>query len=153
MKYIFVLVLLIATSTGLQAQKTKKHSGKKTKPVETVRTPAITSEKAEIHFDSAEHNFGYVIEGNEAVYTFTFYNIGKEPLVLTGAQPTCSCTVSDYTREPVMPGKAGTIVVKYTTRGRIGGFTKSITVTSNAVTNPVNLIIKGTVIAAPQEVH
>ncbi len=153
MKPFSLLFLLLSLCVSLQAQKTHKHNGKKKNAPAEVQTPAITSEKAEIHFDTTEHNFGYVIEGSEAVYTFVFYNVGKEPLVLTGAQPGCSCTVSDYTHEPVMPGKKGTIVVKYSTKGRIGGFTKSITVTSNAVTNPVNLMIRGTVMAAPQEVH
>ena len=44
-----------------------------------------------------------------------------------------------------MPGQQGTIDVKYNTNN-VGGFTKSITVTSNAVNNPrVQLKIKGNV--------
>jgi hypothetical protein len=161
MKNLTFTILILSIVFGLQAQTTPKKKPakssakkevKKTAPA-GVSAPAITSEKAEISFAETSHNFNEVVEGPEAIYVFKFYNIGKEPLTLTGAQPSCSCTVSDFTKEPVMPGKSGTITVKYGTKGRFGSFTKSVTVTSNAVTNPVTLIITGSVIPAPQEAH
>jgi hypothetical protein len=164
MKNLSLSFLILLLAFGLQSQtpatkkKSEKASSKKEKKdakstSKTPAAPAVTSEKAEISFVDKEHNFNEVIEGPEAIYVFKFYNTGKEPLTLTGAQPGCSCTVSDYTKEPIMPGKSGSITVKYGTKGRIGAFTKTVTVTSNAVSNPVTLTITGTVVPAPQEVH
>ncbi len=141
--------ILVFTSN---AQKTKTKG--RTSPSKTPITPAVMYEKAEIKFDSLTHNFQEVIEGQDAIFVFVFYNIGKEPLTILDARPGCSCTVSDYTKEPVMPGKSGSVQVKYGTRGRMGVFTKVVTVTSNASISPIiTLTINGNVIAAPQEVH
>lgn len=141
--------ILVFTSNA-QKSKTKGRTSSSKAPI----TPAVIYEKAEIKFDSLTHHFNEVIEGQDAVFVFVFYNIGKEPLTLLDARPGCSCTVSDFTKEPVMPGKSGSVQVKYGTKGRMGAFTKVVTVTSNASISPiVTLTIDGNVIAAPQEVH
>jgi len=56
----------------------------------------------------------------------------------------CGCTVPDWPKDPILPGKTGVIKVTYNT-AIIGVFNKSITVYSNAANNPVGLIIKGNV--------
>ena len=48
-----------------------------------------------------------------------------------------------------MPGKSAKVTAIYNTQGRPGPFTKSITVTSNAKTPSVVLMINGTVEKAP----
>ena len=57
----------------------------------------------------------------------------------------CGCTVPSWTNQPVAPGAKGKIEVKYDTN-RVGPISKTITVTSNAKTNPVKgLRIRGNV--------
>lgn len=160
MKHLLLTLVVFFVAYQSNAQnaknKTSEEKVKTTSKKKEVKptTPAIIYDKAEIKFDSTSHDFKEVFEGVDAIYVFTFYNIGKEPLTISDARPGCSCTVSDFTHEPVMPGKSGTITVKYATHGRVGAFTKSITVTSNASISPVvTLIISGNVIAGPQEVH
>jgi hypothetical protein len=153
---LFLVASLVAFGTLAQNPKTKNSSKSKVAGVkpETAKTPAVTFEKAEIKFDTLAHDFKEVFEGKDAIYVFKFYNIGKEPLIVSGASPSCSCTIPDYTKEPVMPGKSGVITVKYPTSGRMGAFVKTVTVTSNSGSSSVQtLTISGTVIAAPQEVH
>ncbi len=98
-------------------------------------------------FKSDMHDFGTVSEGGAADYTFTFTNTGKEPIIIQRAQPSCGCTASDWTKEPVLPGKTGYVKASYGTQGRPGPFTKTITVLSNAGAKV--LTFKGEVEKAP----
>ena len=92
-----------------------------------------------------EHNYGDIQKGGNGECEFTFVNEGNEPLILSNVKASCGCTTPSYTQKPVMPGKTGTIKVHYNTNN-VGGFSKTVTVESNAVDNPrVVLKIKGTV--------
>ena len=97
-----------------------------------------------IKFDKMGHDYGTISQGGDGTCEFKFTNTGKTPLILSNVQASCGCTVPSWTREPVQPGKEGTIKVSYNTNG-IGTFNKSITVISNAKNNMVVLQIKGTV--------
>lgn len=100
---------------------------------------------AKIRFEEMEHQYGTIQKGGNGDCEFTFWNDGDEPLILQTVKASCGCTTPKYTQKPVMPGQKGTIGVHYNTNN-VGGFSKTVTVTSNAVNNPrVVLRIKGTV--------
>lgn len=99
-----------------------------------------------IVFTSMVHDYGTVVQASDGTCQFVFKNKGKAPIVLNEVKASCGCTVPEWTRTPVAPGETGTIKVTYNTNN-VGAFTKSITVQSNAVNNPVVLLIKGTVTA------
>lgn len=101
---------------------------------------------AKIRFTELEHNYGTIAKGSDGNCEFVFWNDGNEPLILQGVRASCGCTSPSYTQKPVMPGESGTIKVHYNTNN-VGGFSKTVTVTSNAVDKPtVQLRIKGTVV-------
>ncbi|MBP3762821.1 MAG: DUF1573 domain-containing protein [Bacteroidales bacterium] len=105
----------------------------------------VPANGAKIRFESLEHNYGDIPKGIPAVCTFTVYNDGNEPLILQNVKPSCGCTTPKYTQKPIMPGQSGTIEASYNANA-MGGFNKTITVTSNAVNDPrVVLRIRGTV--------
>jgi hypothetical protein len=85
----------------------------------------------EITFEETTIDYGKIEEKSDGARTFVFRNTGNEPLIIERAQPTCGCTVPEWTREPIMPGKEGRIQVTYDTK-RIGHFNKSIKIYSNA---------------------
>ncbi len=58
-------------------------------------------------------DFGKIKQNVPAVATFTITNIGNEPIIIENAQPTCGCTIGDYTKSPIAPGKSGTITATY----------------------------------------
>jgi len=66
---------------------------------------------------------------------------------LTNVQPTCGCTIADYTKTPVKKGDKGIIKITYNAANP-APFSKSIVVTSNAKTPTKVLIIMGEVIPA-----
>ena len=104
--------------------------------------------KAEFKFNEEKHDFGKIPQGKPVTTQFVFTNVGAEPLILTSVQPTCGCTIADYTKTPVKKGEKGFISITYNAAVP-APFSKPITVTSNAKTPQKTLIIKGEVVAAP----
>lgn len=110
-----------------------------------VEKKEVPANGAKISFTETEHNYGTIVKGGNGDCEFTFKNEGNEPLILSNVKASCGCTTPSYTQKPVMPGETGTIKVHYNTNN-VGGFSKTVTVTSNAVDNPrVVLRIKGNV--------
>jgi hypothetical protein len=106
--------------------------------------------KAIITFSEKSYDFGTVKEEvGKVTHEFEFVNSGDAPLVIQNVQASCGCTTPVWTKEPIAPGAKGKIVVTYSAAGRPGPFNKQITVSSNAVENPVILIIKGQVEPKP----
>ena len=105
----------------------------------------VPANGAKIRFIETEHQYGTIMKGSDGNCVFTYVNEGNEPLILQNVKASCGCTTPSYTQKPVMPGQQGTIKVHYNTNN-VGGFSKTVTVTSNAVDNPrVVLRIKGNV--------
>ncbi|MBR4229091.1 MAG: DUF1573 domain-containing protein [Bacteroidales bacterium] len=120
---------------------------------QNVEEKTVPANGAKIRFEEMEHQYGTIQRGGNGDCEFKFWNDGNEPLILQNVKASCGCTTPSYTQKPVMPGQSGVISVHYNTNN-IGGFSKTVTVTSNAVDNPrVVLRIKGNVKAdqAPQQ--
>ena len=99
-----------------------------------------------MQFETDNHDFGNVPEGTMATYEFKFKNTGTQPVVIANVQASCGCTTPDWTKAPVLPGKSGIIKAMYSSAGRPGVFTKTVTVTSNAAEGSKVLSIKGVVL-------
>ncbi len=98
----------------------------------------------EIKFEQKTIDYGTIDQGADGNREFVFTNTGKEPLIITNAKGSCGCTVPTWPREPIAPGETGVIKVKYDTK-RVGPFTKTVTLSSNAKTPTEVLHIKGVV--------
>lgn len=96
-------------------------------------------------FETDVIDYGKIELNADGVRVFKFKNVGKTPLVISRVQSSCGCTVPKKPTEPIMPGKKGEIEVKYAT-SRQGGFSKMITVYSNATEPTKKLRIKGIVL-------
>ena len=94
-------------------------------------------------------DLGKIEQGKPVTVEFDFTNPSMVPLIISSARPSCGCTVADYPKEPIAPGKSGKIVVTYNAASS-GAFTKSTTISSNAAEGNFSLIIKGEVIAKNQ---
>ena len=93
-------------------------------------------------------DYGTITQNAEGKREFVFTNNGTTPLVITNAQGSCGCTVPSSPKEPIAPGAKGVIGVKYDTN-RVGPFTKTVTISSNAAGQPTKVLtIKGNVVAA-----
>jgi hypothetical protein len=92
-------------------------------------------------------DFGTIKESNGKVsHVFEFSNTGSIPLIITDVKPACDCTTPEWTRQPILPGKTGTIKATYDPKDRGGYFQKEIKVITNANPSTITLKITGMVV-------
>ncbi len=162
--FLTAIAFFAITTTNAQEASKKKKSKKTTKVTKTttvvdsktttakVEAPKVeakaavpTTDGASILFDSDTVDYGTIPHNGEPKREFSFVNNGNKPLIISAAQGSCGCTVPSYPKEPIAPGARGVIGVRYAT-DRVGPFTKTITLTTNAATPSKVLTIKGTVL-------
>lgn len=105
----------------------------------TPATPAATpvaEEKPEgplpvIAFENVDHDFGTIKEGEKVSYTYSFKNNGEAPLIIQNAQPSCGCTVPEWSKEPIPVGGTGFVKAEFDSNGKPNIQNKTITVTAN----------------------
>lgn len=118
-----------------------------------IRPPARIGAQAQgpmIVFDTTLHDFGTIPFGGDGRCSFRFTNAGDAPLIIESVRSSCGCLVPAWDQEPVPPGSSGTVRLQYDTR-RMGAFTKSVTLTCNAMNSPVLVLrIKGMVSPDPK---
>ncbi|MFT4062119.1 MAG: DUF1573 domain-containing protein [Edaphocola sp.] len=96
------------------------------------------------------YDFGTVKEGAKVEHNFEFTNVGNQPLIILKAEAGCSCTMADWPKTPIAPGKTGAIKVTFNSEGKPGPAIKEITIKSNAVLpkptmQRYSITLKGTV--------
>lgn len=96
-------------------------------------------------FNKKEHDFGVINEGDKVETVFTFTNTGDADLLITNASGSCGCTVPDYPKEPIKPGKSGKMKVTFDSSGKPGMQQKAVNITANTVTGRDVLSIKANV--------
>lgn len=166
-KILYTLTLVSLLSYVSYAQQKASDAAKPTvqptmtaQPAGSVPAPATTSgnpevkaadnpNAPEITFETDVHDYGTIKQAADGNCEFKFTNTGKEPLIISNAVGSCGCTVPTYPKEPILKGQSAVIKVHYDTK-RVGGFTKNVTITSNAKTATKVLTIKGTVEATEQ---
>lgn len=123
MKNILFILFACFLTTSLYSQKTSDN------------LPVFKFEKEII-------DYGKIAQNSERIRIFKFTNIGNSPLIITSVISSCGCTIPKKPEQPIMPGKKGTIEVSYDT-SRLGGFSKAITIFSNAKNSRKTIKIKG----------
>lgn len=98
-------------------------------------------------FKSETIDMGKIKQDVPTTAVFEITNIGSEPLIIEQANPTCGCTIGDYTKEPIAPGKTGTIKATYNAKN-LNMFEKHLTVKFAGVEQVKSITIKGEVLNA-----
>lgn len=142
-----VLTVFSATFSNAQTKKTtKKQPAKKEAAAPAAKADAPKVEGAGMLFENETIDYGTIPHNADGKREFVFVNNGNKPLIITNATGSCGCTVPSYPKEPIAPGAKAVIGVKYAT-DRVGAFTKTVTVTSNAEGQASKtLTIKGNVL-------
>lgn len=123
-----------------------------------VNNPATASPNAEsdakaipeFTFESDNHEFGEINQGDKVTFAFKFRNTGKAPLVISSASASCGCTVPEFTKTPVEPGEEGVINVTFDSTGKSGMVSKTVTLIANTIPNTKVLTISAD-IKVPKE--
>jgi hypothetical protein len=137
------------TKEAPKIQVTKETSTEEIKKVQEKQTETKVY-NATIDFESKVVDYGVIEHNADGKRKFVFTNNGTDPLIIKNAKGSCGCTVPTWPREPIAPGETAEIGVKYATN-RVGKFTKTITLTTNASKKPTILTIKGEVNPAPKD--
>jgi len=135
-----------------QLEGTKTTAPAAATPLTATATPAAdekpTGPLPVIEFGTTDHDFGTVAEGQKVSYTYAVKNTGAAPLIIQNAQPSCGCTVPDWTKTPIPVGGTGFVKAEFDTHGKSGIQNKTITVTSNSW--PKTTIIKFKAMVTPK---
>lgn len=129
MKKLLFSITALTLSTVLFAQDAQK---KKADDIARFKTETI--------------DLGKLQQGNATTAVFSVANIGSDPLVIEQANPTCGCTISDYTKAPIANGGAGEIKATYNA-ANVGAFEKHLTVKFAGVDEVKSITIKGEVLS------
>jgi hypothetical protein len=147
-----VLTIFGVTTANAQAKKAvKKEVAKKEAAPAKADTPKVDG--AGMVFENETIDYGTLPHNADGKREFVFVNNGTKPLIISNATGSCGCTVPTWPKEPIAPGARGVIGVKYAT-DRVGAFTKTVTLTSNADGQASKVLtIKGTILGddAPKE--
>ncbi|GAB3840090.1 DUF1573 domain-containing protein [Hymenobacter jeollabukensis] len=117
--------------------------------------PANAKQKVEgpaFSFAESKFDFGKIKQGDIVEHVFKFKNTGTAPLIISNIGVSCGCTTPDWSKEPIAPGKSGTITAKFNSAGKMGMQNKVLTIESNATGGNAMVSLVGEVLdpaAAP----
>ena len=105
---------------------------------------AAVAGDATARFDTLVYNFGTIARKSIAAHGFCYVNTGGKPLLIDNVRMLCSCTVADWSEEPLLPAARRCFNVEYNTLHR-GRFEKTIKVYWHGFTRPTVLKVRGEV--------
>lgn len=141
MKTIYALILF--ASCLLFSQNLKAQNKAESLPMDS------TCKVPQISFAQMKYNFGKVRKGEKVSTAFHFKNTGQKPLKILQVQTTCGCTITEWSKNTIMPNTTGEINVIFdtTVKDMKGSQTKSLLVITNAKNKEVLLTLEGDIIA------
>jgi hypothetical protein len=108
--------------------------------------PIAVLAEGDVVFDKMVHDFGDVsVSDGPLTCTFTVTNNGTEPVAIFEVVSSCGCTDVTWTREPLQPGKSGTISATFRNEDGPFPFDKTLTVYVSGQRKPVILRLRGVV--------
>lgn len=92
----------------------------------------------QLTFDKPNHDFGtaFVDEMPETKLDIKFSNTGNEPLILSGVRACCGTRVTEWPREPIMPGEEGVIKIEFRLAPRAQRISRTVTASYNNAQQP-----------------
>lgn len=90
---------------------------------------------------------GKVVRGEMIHATFEVKNTGDYPLVISDVTGSCSCTVADYPKDPIAPGKKGVVKANVNTETfSEGPVTRSVTILANTTPADTKVVVEAQII-------
>lgn len=102
---------------------------------------AATQQQAQttLALSEPEFDFGQIKKGDQVEHIFKVTNTGKNPLIISSVVPTCGCTVPEFTKDPIMPGKTGSVTLKFDSSNFDGVVHKTAELYANVAKVPIEL--------------
>ena len=144
-----LLIVTLISACGNSTEKEERLSVDLIENNHTGEEGANTTDDDKPFFEFVEEviDFGQITQGEVITTVFRFRNVGKSDLIISSAQGSCGCTVPEWPKEPIKPGKNGEITVTFDSKGKFGVQNKTITLVSNTIPNTKVIALKGEVLA------
>ena len=97
-------------------------------------------------FETETINYGNIAQNSDGKRTFTFKNVGNASIIVSKIKTSCGCTTTTKLTQPILPGETAEIDIQYATK-KLGAFSKTVTITSDAFEKRKVVRIKGRVLA------
>ena len=112
-----------------------------------VSAAAMAQPKADevLKVNQEKYDFGKIKHNVPVTCEFTITNISNKPIIIETAWASCGCTVPEYEKQPIFPGKTSKLKVQYSAVS-VGQFTKDVYIKIAGVEAPKNLKIVGEVV-------
>ena len=108
--------------------------------------------QANFAFEKTDHDFGTVAAGDDTLWVdFKFTNTGSEALVISDVRTSCDCTLAEWPKDAVQPGKTAVIRGGFKIKDKNGRFEKSIIIFANTTPAMTMLNLTGNVMATAIE--
>lgn len=98
--------------------------------------------------EKSAFDFGTIAEGDTVEHVFKFTNTGEFPLIINNVTASCGCTTPEWPREPIAPGAASSVRVRFDSRNKAGVQNKTVSIYAN--TNPSVTDLAFTVLVKPK---
>ncbi|WP_299247688.1 DUF1573 domain-containing protein [uncultured Cytophaga sp.] len=103
--------------------------------------------QADVKFKELAHDFGHVQAGTDTLwYGFSFTNTGNEPLQINDVKTSCDCTLAEWPKNAIQPGRTAIIRGGFKIVDKSGSFQKNIIIITNTSPATTILSIKGEII-------
>ena len=104
--------------------------------------------QADINFKETSHDFGKINAGKDTLwYNFSFTNTGNEPLQIQDVKTSCDCTLAQWPKTAIQPGKTAIVRGGFKIENKSGSFEKNIIIIANTSPATTFLSIKGEIIS------
>ncbi|MEP2773042.1 MAG: DUF1573 domain-containing protein [Fulvivirga sp.] len=163
LSFLFSVLALVFAACGDSKESEKRIAELESRLAEleggTAQPAAATAQPEEkpegplpaFEFETEEHDFGTIDEGDVVSHTFKFTNTGEAPLIIQSAKGSCGCTVPTWPKEPIPVGGTGEIVAEFNSKGKPNVQNKTVTITANTWPKQTRLRIKAMVTPGAQE--
>ncbi len=142
MKNVFTVIVLALLLIATESCRRKGN--------ETLRNGGLTTDmikdSTRVSFAETEFVFDTINQGDKVEHIFAFTNTGDKDLIIANAFGSCGCTVPEYPKEPIAPGKSGEVKVTFNSAGKEGNQKKSITMVMNTALRNEVVYLSGFVV-------
>ncbi len=105
----------------------------------------VNVESTKVDFTNEVIDLGKIPQGIPITKSFSFVNVGDNPLIIQNVETSCGCTQPKWPGIPIEPGKNEKLEFTYDAK-KSGKFHKTITIFANIKDGIKQLTIKGEVI-------
>lgn len=91
----------------------------------------LSAQELKLHSEAIE--FGDVNLNTEVSSVLKVTNTGNADLIIKSVVGSCGCTVPEFPKTPIAPGKTADIKVNYSVGPTAGTFNKTVTISSNDI--------------------